>query len=182
MFRVLPLLALPALLALAACNRTIYTVDGVTDGDTFYLSQQAMFSDDPATQSWVTYSLAKSACQLEVGGPIPSRVSTYGCEFQARQLLLVRWEQYRVVDPASADDYLDALAGVRDAGFLDEYVVHYFGRRSWQVPAEVNLQAFDAWRRGHLTGHRPVTRITGSWNYADAGRTIGATPFPEQEE
>ncbi len=179
MVRPLPLLVL---LAFAGCNRSIYTVDGVTDGDTFYLSQQATFSDDPAVQSWVTYSLARSACQLEVGGPIPSRVSTYGCEFQARELLLERWDGARAGDPGLADRYLDELAAIRDAGYLDEYVVHYFGRKDWQVPAEVNLPAFDDWRRAHLRGHRPVTRITGSWNYADAGRTIEASPIAEQEE
>ena len=62
------------LLVLAACNSSIYTKDGVTDGDTFYLAPRAWADDDPVLQSWVAYSLARSACQLEVGGDNPARI------------------------------------------------------------------------------------------------------------
>lgn len=155
--------------AVAGCDGRIYVRDGVTDGDTFYLAEQALIDDDPVLQSWVTYSLARSACQLEVGGEIPSRVSTYGCEFSARSLLIDSWLDKR--EPPG-DDYLDTLARIREEGFLDEYVVHYFAERDWQIPAEVDSARFDAWRRQHLRGHRPETRIIGSWNYRDPARRI----------
>lgn len=158
------------LVALVGCSSEIYVRDGVTDGDTFYLSDRAFVDDDPVLQSWVTYSLAKSACQLEVGGENPARASTYGCEFTARQLLLDSWEEHRRDDPSLAEPYLDELARTRRAGFLDEYVVHYFGKRGWQVPAEVDLAAFRSWRRSELTRHRPETRLIGSWNFADNTR------------
>lgn len=151
------------------CDGRIYVRDGVTDGDTFYLADRALTDDDPALQSWVTYSLAKSACQLDVGGEMPSRVSTYGCELSARSLLIDSWLEKRDDD---GDEYLDTLAAVRDAGFLDEYVVHYLGRREWQVPAEIDLDGFHVWRRENLRGHRPLTRIIGSWNYRDPARRI----------
>ncbi len=162
------LLILVATLA-SACDGRIYVRDGVTDGDTFYLAERALTDDDPVLQSWVTYSLARSTCQLQVGGENPARVSTYGCEFSARLLLTDSWAERR---PAEGDAYLDALVSVREEGFLDEYVAHYFARRDWQIPAEVDSDAFDAWRRRHLRGHRPVTRIIGSWNYADPARRI----------
>ncbi len=154
---------------LVGCDGRIYVRDGVTDGDTFYLADRALTDDDPVLQSWVTYSLAKSACQLEVGGEIPSRASSYGCEFSARTLLLDSWLEKR---DAVEDEYLDTLVTVRDEGFLDEYVVHYFGRRDWQIPAEVDVDAFHLWRRQNLRGHRPLTRIIGSWNYSDPARRI----------
>ncbi len=158
------------LLAMAVgCDGRIYVRDGVTDGDTFYLADRALTDDDPALQSWVTYSLAKSACQLEIGGEVPSRVNSYECELSARSLLVESWLEKR---EEPGDPYLDALVSVRDEGFLDEYVVHYLGHRDWQVPAEVNIDAFHAWRRQHLRGHRPTTRIIGSWNYADPARRI----------
>lgn len=153
----------------AACDGRIYVRDGVTDGDTFYLADRALTDDDPVLQSWVTYSLAKSACQLEEGGEIPSRASSYDCELSARSLLVDSWLEKR---EAPGDEYLDTLLNVRDEGFLDEYVVHYFGRREWQVPASVDVVAFQRWRRQHLRGHRPVTRIIGSWNYSDPARRI----------
>jgi hypothetical protein len=65
-----------------------------------------------------------------------------------------------------SNDYLDALLAVREAGFLDEYVAHYHRRPGWQVPESVDASEFARWKRRELSGHRPQTRIIGSWNYA----------------
>ena len=158
-------LALLTLLPLAAFGSEIYTRDGVTDGDTFYLAPQAYMDDDPVLQSWVAYSLMRSTCQLDIGGKNPARNSSYGCEFTARQHLLNAWVEQRAEHESAANGYLDNLLRVREAGFLDEYVVRYFGRQHWQVPVEVRVDEFRAWQRKNLRGHRPVTRIIGSWNY-----------------
>ena len=155
-----------AAVLVAGCNSEIYVRDGVTDGDTFYLSDRAWTDDDPALQSWVAYSLARSACQLEMGGDNPARNSSYGCEYSAHRLLLETWEEQQQRDRAIHNEYLDALVSVDEAGFLDEYVVHYHGRRQWLVPAEVDLRDFKSWRRQHLRGHKAETHIIGSWNYA----------------
>ena len=154
-------------LLLTACNTKIYTKDGVTDGDTFYLAPRAWADDDPVLQSWVTYSLVRSACQLELGGENPARNHDYGCEYTARRHLVDTWEQQRTEHPGVEDAYLDSLLRVRRAGFLDEYTVRYFGRQGWIVPAEVRLNDFHDWQARHLDGHRPETRIIGSWNYRD---------------
>ena len=159
------LIVLLPLLLLAGCNNEIYTRDGVTDGDTFYLAPRAWADDDPATQSWVAYSLMKSACQLEIGGPIPSRASDYGCEYTARRHLVETWEAQRRKHGGSTNAYLDDLLAVRDAGFLDEYTVLYFAREGWQVPAEVRVENFRRWQHANLRGHRPQTRLIGSWGY-----------------
>ena len=158
-------LAILVLLALGACNTSIYTRDGVTDGDTFFLAPHAHSDDDPVLQSWVAYSLMKSTCQLELGGDNPARNSDYGCELTARRHLLDAWERQRAEHPQASDHYLDTLLIVRDAGFLDEYTVRYFGRDHWQVPAEVGLGEFHDWQRQHQPRHRPQTRLIGSWNY-----------------
>ncbi len=157
--------AILLLLALAGCNTSIYTRDGVTDGDTFFLAPHAYIDDDPVLQSWVAYSLMKSTCQLELGGDNPARNSDYGCEYTARRHLLDKWEEQRAEHPLAADSYLDTLLEVRNAGYLDEYTVRYFGRDHWQVPAEVSLGDFRQWRREHLRRHKPQTRLIGSWNY-----------------
>ena len=158
-------LSILSLLALTGCNTSIYTSDGVTDGDTFYLAPRAWADDDPVLQSWVAYSLVRSACQLELGGDNPARNSDYGCEFTARQHLLDTWEVQRAEHDGAVDPYLDALLRVRDAGFLDEYTVHYFGRSDWLVPAEVRVGDFRRWQRDNLPRHKPQMRIIGSWNY-----------------
>jgi hypothetical protein len=162
---IMRILALIALLPLVAHGSGIYTRDGVTDGDTFYLAPQAYSDDDPILQSWVTFSLMRSACKLEVGGENPARNSTYGCEFTARRHLVEAWESQREEHQGAADPYLDDLLRVRDAGFLDEYTVYYFGKKHWQVPAEVRINKFRAWRRDNLRKHKPQTRLIGSWNY-----------------
>ena len=153
------------LVAIGGCNPSVYTRDGVTDGDTFYLAPQAWADDDPVLQSWVSYSLAKSACQLEIGGDNPARNNDYGCEYTARRHLVETWEAQRLEHPGAEDAYLDQLLEVRNAGYLDEYTVRYFGRRDWLVPAEVQVDAFRDWQKSHLRDHQPVTRIIGSWNY-----------------
>ena len=161
------LITLLAAVGVAGCNSEIYVQDGVTDGDTFYLAPRAFEDDDPALQAWVAYSLMKSACQLEIGDRNPARASSYGCEFSARRALLDTCEEQRHEHGSISDEYLDTLMGVREAGFLDEYTVHYFGKDSWLVPAEVNVGAFRKWQRQHLRGHRPDTEIVGSWNYGE---------------
>ncbi len=158
------LVLLPFLL-LAGCNSEIYTRDGVTDGDAFYLAPHALVDDDPVLQSWVAYSLMKSTCQLEIGGQIPSRASDYSCEFTARRHLVDTWEEQRLEHENSVDAYLDDLIAVREAGFLDEYTVRYFGRKEWQVPVEVRVDDFRRWQRKHLPSHKPETHIIGSWGY-----------------
>jgi hypothetical protein len=160
-----PIIAVTVLLAVAGCEPAVYVRDGVTDGDSFHLAPRALTDDDPVLQSWVTYSLVRSACQLGIGGDDPARATSYGCEFSARLQLLDTWEEKRRETPQPEDAYLDTLLRVRDAGFLDEYTVYYFGDPSWQVPAEVDLDGFDAWRRNHLGHHRPQTRLVGWWSY-----------------
>jgi len=153
---------------LAAVGGSIYTRDGVTDGDAFYLAPAAFSNDDPAYQSWVAYSLMRSTCQLEIGGDNPARASSFDCEFTARRHLINAWEEKRAQDQAISDEYLDALGEVHAAGFLAEYTHRYFGKKHWQVPEGLRIDEFKAWRRAKLRGHRPKTRITGSWNYRKA--------------
>jgi hypothetical protein len=153
-----------ALLA-AACNGEIYVRDGVTDGDTFYLAERALTDTDPVLQSWVSYSLSRSACQLQIGGENPARESSFECELGARAELVESWSGQRAGQPYVADGYLDELARVEDAGFLPEYVADNFRRRGWQLPADLDARAYRDWRQMHLPRHRPMTRLIGSWNY-----------------
>ena len=158
------LLAVAALLV--ACNGEIYVRDGVTDGDTFYLAERALSDDDPVLQSWVSYSLTRSTCQLRIGGENPARASSFDCEFAAREHLLESWVEKKTRDGGASDPYLDQLAVIGEAGFLREYVAAYFARRQWQLPSDLDMTGFDAWRRAALPRHEPETRIIGSWNYA----------------
>ncbi len=153
------------LFPLVASGGEIYTRDGVTDGDTFYLAPSALSNDDPAFQSWVTYSLMKSTCQLGIGGENPARASSFECEFIARKHLVNAWQEKRQQDQEIADEYLDALISVQEAGFLAEYTARFFGKKHWQLPEGLRAAEFQTWRKSNLRRHRAKTRITGSWNY-----------------
>ncbi len=154
------------LIALAACSGEIYVRDGVTDGDTFYLADRALSDDDAALQSWVTYSLTRSACQLQIGGSNPARANSFDCELTARRLLLETWTDQQFVNPLLDDDYLDTLVLIQRAGYLDEYVARHFRKTHWQLPDDVDIDAYRHWQRDNVPGHKPMTRIVGSWNYA----------------
>ena len=157
---------LPVILLVSACNGQVYLRDGVTDGDTFYLAASAWTEDDPVMQSWVSYSLARSTCQLQIGGDNPARASSFECELTARRLLLQTWTDHQSESPAAEDKYLDELVRVQAASYLDEYVARFLEKKHWDMPDDLETRAFRKWQRKNLRGHKPQTRITGSWNYA----------------
>ncbi len=153
------------LFPLIASAGEIYTRDGVTDGDTFYLAPGALTNNDPVFQSWVAYSLMKSTCQLKIGGDNPARANSFECEFTARRHLVIHWEEQEGVHRNITNGYLVDLSAVYQAGFLAEYTSHYFGQKDWELPDGLRVDEFRVWRRQNLRGHKPMTRITGSWNY-----------------
>jgi hypothetical protein len=167
-------LALLALLPLVASGGEIYTRDGVTDGDTFYLAPRAWADDDPVLQAWVAYSLMKSTCQLEMGGDNPARNSDYGCEFTARQHLLDAWEKQCAEHEGAVGK---AMCGARGGGGSlprrpDPGPRSRFSRRVHgplfrpQTLAGTRRGNFLRWQRKNLRRHNPQTRLIGSWNYA----------------
>ena len=158
-------LSLVLLVPLAGCAGDIYVRDGVTDGDTFYLSQQAMMDDDPVLQSWVRYSLSRSTCKLQIGGPNPARNSSYDCELAAREHLVAAWKEKAVMSRPQGGHYLNELVLVEERGYLDAYVAHHFRKRSWDIPDDLDLSSYRRWEKRALPGHKPQTRLTGSWNY-----------------
>jgi hypothetical protein len=173
--RLVPLCCLAFIaLTLAGCNSSIYLRDGVTDGDTFFLAPAALTDDDPVLQSWVAYSLIRSTCQLDVGGENPARVSTFDCELKARRNLLEAWQENRenAANGESADPYLDTLLAVDRAGFLEEYVAYYFRKDGWQMPSDLDMEAFRDWRRSRLERHRAETHLVGSWGYRQAASRL----------
>lgn len=154
------------LISIAACNSEIYVRDGVTDGDTFYLAERALTEDDAALQSWVSYSLTRSACQLQIGGTNPARSNSFDCELTARRLLLETWTEKQIINPLVADEYLDDLVLIQRAGYLDEYIARHFRKSGWLVPDDIDIPAYRRWQATTLPSHKPKTRIIGSWNYA----------------
>lgn len=151
---------------LAACNGRVYTKDGVTDGDTFYLPEEVLENDDPVLQSWVAYSLALSTCKLAMGGENPAHNSSLRCELEARDILADTWRGYQAADSNLNHPYLDKLVQVDDNESLLEYVwTQLRPPRGWDRPKGMDTRGFLKWMKEFWPDHEPQTRIIGSWNY-----------------
>lgn len=161
---------------MAGCDGRIYVRDGVTDGNRFSLPTTLAQETDPVVHAWAAYSLAKSICQLEMGGSNPARNSSLDCEVSAREALAERWREL-IADRAisgttvKADretDYLEQNAEMHAAGVLDGYSWRFLRRRGWRQPSSEVLHKFDEWSEKYLeVQHKPYTRIIGSWGYID---------------
>ncbi|MFK7897007.1 MAG: hypothetical protein AB8G23_14275 [Myxococcota bacterium] len=172
------------------CGVQVYNFGGAGRGSQFHIPATAAMNKNPVTQSWIAYSLAKSTCQLEIGGELPSANHSFRCELQPREVLVKRWATRNPVDSNGSvttnnthntdntddntdassdhvanehDEYLDLLLRVQQAGFLEEYVWFYFHKRAWPMPDWLEMQAFENWRTQNLAWHRPETRIIGYW-------------------
>lgn len=165
MFRMKRSLSLLAAALLSACASDVYVRGGVTDGDTFFVAPVAYATDDPSVASWLRYSLIRSTCQLELGGPNPARANSYACELKGREHLVDAWLEHRASGGDHEDAYLDDLATVREAGFLDEYTAHYFAKDERRRSQTFDWKGFERWRGRHLKRHRPQTRLVGYWGY-----------------
>jgi hypothetical protein len=155
------------LLLVTACGGDVYVRDGLGDGNTFALSNNAFESTDPATQSWVSYSLIRSTCQLRNGSANPARTSTFNCEVTSRRHLLDKWTEQKEQFPGASDEYLDTLTAVQQADFLSEYVVRFFRQENWQLPADLKTFEFRQWSVEYLPEHFPQTNMTGTWSFVE---------------
>lgn len=144
------------------CDRRVYVVDGVTDGRRFYILPSQLEDDSPVTQSWIAYSLTRSACQMGLDETNPARATAFSCELSGREALVTTWRALRA-DGGEEDPYLDTLSDVADAGFLGEYVWTFLREDEWPEPEALDVASFEAWRSLVLEAHEPQTRLVGAW-------------------
>lgn len=80
------------------CGVQVYDFGGGGRGTQFHVPAKAAMNPDPVVQSWIAYSLAKSTCQLQIGGELPSENSSFKCELRPREVLVKRWATRNQVD------------------------------------------------------------------------------------
>ena len=86
---------------------------------------------------------------------------------QARTTLLEAWREKKSDHAQLVDPYLDELLLVQQEGYLGEYVGYHLRQRSWTVPGTLRLRTYRRWLADTLPGHKPETRLIGTWNYKE---------------
>jgi hypothetical protein len=85
--------------------------------------------------AWLAYGTTKSLWVTDKYLEENPDKSKYQYSFQeeldAREALVQVWKDLKKRDENISDKYLNSLIVVKDAGFLDEYVWHYFQAEEW---------------------------------------------------
>jgi Tetratricopeptide repeat len=107
---------------------------------------------------WSVYGLALAAEADKTGS------DDFAAEVTARGVLADAWKETRASKHLT-DAYLDLLVGVRDAGFVREYVLATLARPGWTVPgddlARLEVDKWSSWAAAHLPkDHRAITPVT----------------------
>lgn len=95
-------------------------------------------SASPAASAWLAYGLMRGRVyqDLQIRGTANQSGDDFAIEHSARLALATVWRELKASGAAGADEYLDALVRIADAGFVDEYVTFVFGKPGWTIPAE----------------------------------------------
>jgi tetratricopeptide (TPR) repeat protein len=124
---------------------------------------EALATGQSGLAAWIGYGALKAKLFEDRAGRFHNQsADDFELELNARAALADAWREQR----ATADKpnpYLDLLVDLKQAGFLDDYVVAYFARPGWTVPAAAlggfDLAGFASWRGQRLEGHQPVTLV-----------------------
>jgi tetratricopeptide (TPR) repeat protein len=126
----------------------------------------AVAQGEHALAAWIAYGAARAKLFEGRQGRVRNQTGDdFALELAARAALADVWGELRAkADKPNA--YLDLLFDVRQAGYLDEYVVTYFARPGWTVPGEslgdFDLAGFTRWGQTRLRDHQPVTLVTAT--------------------
>lgn len=121
---------------------------------------------------WLAYLFARAAFAANETDGSPAageRESTFEEELRGRTIALTTFRalKHERAQPASA--YFSDIDRVEAAGFLREYVWSYLRHASWkELPADLDLKGFDAWRAEHLAHHKAVTHGRIAFRLASA--------------
>jgi len=145
-------IVLPVLLVMAqlgACG----AFDQPPPSNQVYFNQK-IFADKNASPGWVAYGIGLSSWEpsyLSNGKP-----NYFEREVFARSEAAKIWKELRKKGSVEADENLDTLWAINDAGYMKEYAWVYLKRRSWRDPGDLRLEAFQVWAKENLQQHVPV--------------------------
>jgi tetratricopeptide (TPR) repeat protein len=147
-------------------------------GGTIVLAQDLTDGPAPVAAAWLAFGVSRAASWEEDGaarkGP---RVVGYALEVKSRSDLADVWKEQRA-GGAAPDPYLDLLLKIRDTGRMREYVISYFSKPGWIVPASdvaaLDLPGFERWTKGALAGRNAELLDTTRSTFKPADESQGA--------
>src|SRR6185436_1930222 len=156
-------LALLALCPSCATSRNGSGPETAPDRAVVTVGPQAVAQGEQGLAAWILYGAAKAKVfEARLGKLHNQSGDDYALEMSGRSAMAEYWASQR----GKADKpnpYLDLLVELRDAGHLDEYVVTFFAKPGWTVPAaalaEFDLGGFTGWAGKRLDGHQPLTLV-----------------------
>lgn len=112
---------------------------------------------------WLKYSMLRIDFRKDNQLPIDVLVGeevkpTYKEELAARRGILKDFDDVQDSLCEATRNGVKEMAKAESNGFLREYVWKYLHLDSWEEPAELKLEEFQAWADKELTDHKPPTR------------------------
>ena len=112
---------------------------------------------------WLAYVLARARYVGEHIASYPRQIGPitplFEEEVEARSTVAEIYEELRAKDRELDVPYFNDLVRVAKGGFVREYVWHYLRQPAWkQVPADLKMEPFEAWRRTNLAEHKAIAR------------------------
>jgi tetratricopeptide (TPR) repeat protein len=129
---------------------------------TVVIGPHAMEGGEIGLAAWMLYGMKRAQILGEREGHFHNQSGDdYVIELEARKAML----DLLTAKPSDhPNPELDLLLEVRKAGFLEEYVVTFFAKPGWTIPADaiaaLDLPGFMKWGSKRLGGHEPKIGAT----------------------
>lgn len=132
---------------------------------TISMDQELTKGNQTVSAAWMAYGMQKALWRTKTFFEKNPGATVYGYSFmeevECRRSLAEIWLDLKKKD-GSTDPYLDDLAAVVKAGFIREYVWHYFRQADWIAPADMHEEAYESWAQNAIPNHTCITLATVS--------------------
>ncbi len=118
------------------------------------------FASKPQQIAWLSYGLGLASFLQEhkLVDSLPAGVwePSFDAEVFARQKQVTIWSE--LLQKQKLDyDFMEQMERVVNAGFLKEYVWHFYRKDRWTQPPALRLAEFNAWATANVPDHHAMS-------------------------
>lgn len=111
---------------------------------------------------WLAY--AASLGQWDDLNNNKNGTNLYEREVYAREKAATAWSELKEKNSDAVEYDLDIMLRVKDAGFIREFVWHFFKKPDWTIPADLKLENFKEWKEKNIPDYTPATKGSLTYN------------------